>query len=439
MPIQLKKIMPQFLEGILAIALVLLCFSTFLYLLNAMFPTGTSLKSLISQQDSLGDGIFRTSGQRSLRLEDGSLDSEDSPKDGDLAAMLSVARNTVKSKRAEGIAWKKASVGHMLYDRDAVQTQARSSAIIAFDETARLDMGENSLIIIKKLNQDPVHRQKRSFMVLVDGELRGQMANASPDSVHLEIDTAAGAKVSTKSGGPKSLGPIDFKVTVNPDKSSTISVYQGTATVSAQGKTVTVGANQATVVALDGKPFNPSRLPDAISLKKPSDNGYFKYRDLSPKVRFTWDKNQVADQYHFVMARDFEFKDLVTDERVSGTRFTHGNLKKGTYFWKVSAIDNTTEGHFSQIRQLKIQKDAKPPVLKVSFPPSTIYGGRYTLKGKTEPGARVFVGGKRIKTSRDGRFRYNLMLRPGINVIVVEAFDSVNNMAYKSQRVNRKG
>ena len=439
MPIQFKKIIPQALEGFFAIALVLLCFSTFLYLLNAMFPTGTSLQSLISQQDTLDRDGMRSSGQRRLRLADGDKDTLDPSLSGDLAAVLSVARNNVKSKSAEGIAWKNAKVGHLLFDHDAVQTQARSSAIISFDESARLDMGENSLVIIKKLNQDPVHRQKRSFMVLVDGELRGQMAKASADSVYLEIDTAAGAKVSTKSGGPKSVGPVDFKVTVNPDKSSTISVYSGSAVVSAQGKTVTVGANQATVVALDKAPFDPKGLPDAIRLKKPSDNGFFKYRDLSPKVRFTWHENQVADQYHFVMARDTAFKDIVTDERTAKSQFTHGNLKKGTYYWKVSAIDETTEGHFSQIRGLKIQQDSKPPILRVSFPPSTMYGGRYTLKGKTEPGARVFVGGKRIKTSRDGRFRHNLMLRPGINVIVVEAFDSVNNMAYKSQRVNRKG
>jgi len=434
----IKKIAPHILEGALAIVLVLSCFSAFLYLLNAIFPTGTSLKSLISQQGSLDPAGSRSAGRRQLRLDGGDLDAADPTLSGDLAAMLSVARNTVKSKPAEGIAWRTAKVGHLLYDRDAVQTQKRSSAIIAFDENARLDMGENSLVIIKKLNQDPVHREKRSFMVLVDGELRGQMAKSSTDSVYLEIDTAAGAKVKTRSG-PSAKGPVDFKVTVNPDKSSTISVYSGTAVVSAQGKTVTVGVNQSAVVALDQAPLNPKNLPDPIRLKKPSDNGFLQYRDLSPKVRFAWHANEVADTYHFVLARDSSFKEVITDERVPNTRFSHGNLRKGTYYWKVSAIDHTTEGHFSPVRQLRIQQDSQPPQLKVSFPPSTIFGGRYTLKGKTEPGARVYVGGKRIKTSRDGRFRHNLMLRPGINVIVVEAFDSVNNMAYKSQRVNRKG
>jgi hypothetical protein len=438
MPGRTKKIVNYFTEGALAILLVLLCFGSFMYLLNAMFPTGTSLKSLITRQDGFDDDGSGAGGKRRLRLDGGEGDMADPSLRGDLAAILSMARNTVKSKSADGIAWNSASVGHLLYDRDAVQTQKRSSAIITFDENARLDMGENSLVIIKRLTQDPVHREKRSFMVLVDGDLRGQMAKEAADSVYLEIDTAAGAKVSTM-GGAKAAGPVDFKVTVNPDKSSTISVYSGQAVVSAQGKTVKIGANQATVVALDGAPLDPRRIPDAVSLKRPGDKGFFTYRDLSPKVRFIWDDHKAADRYHFVLARDIEFKDVVTDEHLEQPKFTHGNLKYGTYYWKVSAIDHTTEGHFSTVRRLSVKQDNKPPVLKVTFPPKTMYGGRYTLRGKTEPGARVFVGGQRIKTTRDGRFKYNLMLKPGINVIVVEAFDSVNNMAYQSQSVNRKG
>ena len=434
---RIKKIIPYFMEGTLAILLVLVCFGSFMVLLNSLFPTGTSLKSLISNQDSLSRSGMGGHGKRRMQLDGQELDMAD-PSAGNAAAVLTSARNTVKSKAADGIAWQSASVGHLLYDRDAVQTQKRSAAILKFDENARLDMGENSLVIIKRITQDPVYREKRSFMVLVDGELRGKMAKAAADSVYLEIDTAAGAKVSTM-GGPKAAAPVDFKVTVNPDKSSTISVYSGQAVVSAQGKTVKINANQATVVALDAAPLEPKAIPDAVSLQRPSDKGFFTYRDLSPRVRFAWSENQAADHYHFIMARDADFKDVVTDERLDRPKFTHGNLKKGTYYWKVSAIDHTTEGHFSTVRELSVKKDDKPPELKVTFPPKTMYGGRYTLRGQTEPGARVFVGGKRIKTTRSGRFKYNLMLKPGINVIVVEAFDSVNNMSYKSHSVNRKG
>jgi hypothetical protein len=119
-------------------------------------------------------------------------------------------------------------------------------------------------------------------------------------------------------------------------------------------------------------------------------------------------------------------------------RFRHGNLKSGSYFWKVSSMADSIEGLFSKTGQFRVVKDQSPPSLKVRFPPKTLYSGRYTLRGKTEPGARVFVGGQRVKTTRSGNFEYNLKLKPGMNVIVVESVDGVDNVAYRSKRVISK-
>jgi hypothetical protein len=350
--------------------------------------------------------------------------------------VLSLARNTVKSKNSEEIAWKTAKEGKLLYDRDAIQTLSRSSAVIKFDENSFLDMGANSLVIIKRLDIDPLFREKRSFMVLVDGDLRGRIAKSDKKSVYLEVETP-GAKMRIQSG-PLAAGPVDFKISVNPDKSSTIAVYQGTAEIMAQGKKIIVKANQSTVVALDQAPLAPINLLGPVKLESPSDTDLFYYRNLPPKVQFAWQSQSDATSYHFIMARDFSFKNIVADEQFSRASFTHGNLKKGTYFWKVSGFDKTIEGFFSETRRFHIVQDQKPPTLHVRFPPKTVYRGRYTLRGETEPGAKVFVGGKPVNTTKTGKFKCNLKLQPGINVIVVEAIDSVNNVAYRSQRINRK-
>ena len=101
-------------------------------------------------------------------------------------------------------------------------------------------------------------------------------------------------------------------------------------------------------------------------------------------------------------------------------------------------MQDTIEGFFSQIGSFQVIQDRTPPRLQVQFPPETIYQEHYTLNGRVSPGARVFIGGRRIKTSGNGKFSHTLKLDPGINIIVVEAFDFVNNVAYRSQRVNRK-
>ena len=300
--------------------------------------------------------------------------------------------------------------------------QRKSPPTIEFDE--------------KSLTRDPVQRKKRSFMVLVDGDLRGTLAAGGQDSVVLEIGTP-GAMIKAV-GGAQANAPVDFKISINPDQSSTIAVYGGKAEVQAGGKTVLVGANQATVVGLNGEPIDPSSLPQPVRLTAPRSGAAFAYRDLPPKVRFSWDKSTNATEYHLVMARDPYFRDIVIDEKVRKNRFRHGNLKNGTYFWKVSSMKDSVEGLFSETGQFRVVEDQSPPTLKVRFPPKTLYSGRFTLRGKTEPGARVFVGGQRVSTTRSGNFEFNLKLKPGLNVIVVEAVDGVDNVAYRSKRVVSK-
>ena len=428
---RLKKFLPRMIEGILAVSLVLIFFSVFLYFLNALFPTGTGLRSLISLPDRL------TSTAAEQGKDSDVLQAQDMPNVvGEVAATLSWTRNSVKSKGSEAIAWQSAAVGKLLYDRDAVQTLNRSAAQITFDEENIIDMGSNSLLIIKQMDHDPVYHEKRSFMVLVDGDLHGHLGAGGKDSMSVKVGTP-GAMVTTR-GGSGADGPVDFKISVNPDNSSTIAVYSGSAEVVALGQTVMVGANQATVVGLNQAPMAPGDLPDRVHLKTPSAGGVFYYRDLPPKIRFAWRSKPSVTEFHYVLARDSYFHDIITDEVFSTDRFNHGNLKKGTYYWKVSAKSGTIEGLFSETRQLNVVRDTTPPALQVHFPPGTVSTGRYILRGKAEPGARVFVGGKRVSTTSKGKFEYRLKLRPGMNVIVVEAIDSVDNVAYRSRRVVSK-
>lgn len=428
---RVKKLFKRMTEGILAVILVLVFFSFILYLLNTLFPTGTNLRSIISRPDSLNAAGLQASGDREM-----ATDQSDPASARTVAAVLSRRQNNVKSKSSEAIAWRKAVEGKQLYDRDAVQTLDNSAADITFDENTILNMGENTLIIIKRMQHDPVYKEKRSFMVLVDGDMRGKLGAGGEEAVHLEIATPAGL-VRTQ-GGAKAAAPVDFKLSVNPDKSSTIAVYSGTAEIEAGGKKVVVGENQATVVELNGQPLEPSTLLPAVTLKSPSAGEAYYYRDLQPKVRFAWQKIPDATEYRLVMARDPLFFDTVTDERLSKDRFSHGNLKKGSYYWKVSAFSESIEGRFSETRSFKVLQDRNPPALQVRFPPKTIYSGRYTLRGKTDPGARVYVGGTRVKTTRSGKFNYILRLEPGINVIVVEAIDKVDNVTYRSKKVISK-
>ncbi len=415
----------------MTILLVLSFFSIFLYLLNALFPTGVSLKSLVDQRNAQRYSARTTPGSQAIERGEVVTNSWQ-----ELAAIVTRTHNSVKSKRAETIVWMSTDVGKHLFDRDAVQTLDRAAAEITFDEHSILNMGENSLLIIKKQIQDPLFREKRSFMVLVDGDLRGRINGSNPNSVHLEIGTPA-ATINTK-GGAATKKELDFKISVNPDKSSTIAVYRGSAEVEANGKKVIVKENQATVVAMGQAPLKPRVIPTVVTLGMPSKGRTYPYRDLPPRIRFHWKAQAAATGYHFLLARDPDFQEIVTEDTFEGNNFRHGNLVEGTYYWKVSARSESIEGFFSEVRQFRVLRDNTPPPLDVRFPPNTVYGGEFIMEGKTEPNATVYIGGQRVDISSTGTFTHPLDLLPGMNVIVVEAFDTVNNVAYSSKRVVSK-
>jgi hypothetical protein len=139
-----------------------------------------------------------------------------------------------------------------------------------------------------------------------------------------------------------------------------------------------------------------------------------------------------------MIARDPDFDDVVYDERLLKNKFSLGNLKNGSYYWRVSAVKDRGDGMFSDAREVVVIRDIDPPELSIGDLPQTVYEDTFTVHGSTEQGADVFVGGTPVNISPTGSFEYELLLEHGLNVLVVEAVDSVGNVAYFSQLINSK-
>lgn len=425
----LKKITGRFAETIVTVFLVLIFFSVILGLLNFFFPSGSGIRNLI------GRGIFSQdegSRDRDIMMSFGNRQSGLSS--GKVEAVLTEVRNTVKKKRSNDIAWHGAREGTLLFNMDAVQTLQDSTARIDFDKDNFLNMGENSLVIIKRLDHDPFLREKRSILVMVDGELKGKIARSGDSAVHMELTTpSAVAKImSAKSGD----GQAEFKISVNADKSSTVTVFHGTAEVTAQGQTVVVEQNQSATVSMSEPPQAPRDLTERVAPLLPVDNSRYYYRELPPRVRFTWTAPAGEKGFYFNLARDPGFKDMVFDDRLSSPSFTYGNLRQGTYFWRAyGAILGPDKVPY---HTLQVIQDREPPLLEVSFPPDRLDGKEFMLKGKTEAGAILYIMGAPSPVSETGEFTKVVQLKRGPNVIVVEAIDHVGNVSYRSKTVNVK-
>lgn len=420
-----KSKLLEIVEGLLVVFLVLCCFSLLFVGLKYFFPSGTSLKELVSRDDILPFADLTIRGGGELAIE-GARDVSE------MSAVLSGARNTVKAKRSGAIAWGPANVGMPLYDRDAIQTFRRASARIKLDRESFLDVEENSLVIIKRMEEDLFFGEKESVLIMVDGKLRGNIKGDDQQTINVQIATPSA--VTRVVSGESSEGEAKFTVTVNPDKSSTVTVYEGVAAVEAQNKVVRVEANQGVTVNLGQVPTAPRSLPPPPTSSSPDDGFAYYYRDLPPKIRFSW-AGVYEETYHFVLSRDPGFEDIVEDEYVTGNDFSHGNLKEGDYYWRLSRLTGWAEGGFSEARMIRVVKDDAPPVLRVQLPGGVVGQARVTLKGVTEPGSRVFIQGVRVKIDGAGTFEQGVTLKRGTNVIVIEAVDAAGNVAYHTDYV----
>lgn len=412
--IRIRQFIHRSTEIILVLLLVLLFFAIFTTLLFRFFPSGVSLTQILQQGE-----VADPKGERRVLGIDGATEPA--------AAKLSETSNEVKSRHASSIAWGKARTGMSLFDRDAVQTLEKSTARIRFDSRNYVTLGSNTLVIIKKMEKSRLSQEKRAAWVIADGVLSGRL-----DTAKLEITTpTAVARLNTTQGRG---GGTDFRLSINPDQSSSVAVYRGGAEVSAQGQTVRIGENRGVTVRQGEAPRVVNLLPPP-SRMMPANGEVIAYRDQPAPIRFSWEPPTGATSFHLQLSSDKAFRNIFFERQVNESRFTHGNLKKGVYYWRVSSISDGLEGKQGKTMQLEVSQRLSPPPLKVIFPAGAVKADRFILRGTTSRGITVFVGGKQVETDGQGAFSCEVVIRPGMNLVTVEAFDAAGNAAYKSQYV----
>ena len=433
MDVSIITVIKRILEAIFVVALVLAAFLVILLTLNEVFPTGQSLFDLVRP-----GGEYRGLDESAGRSRDPRLSTEAGDQvlgeSADITAVLTQMNNSVKSKRSDQIAWQSAAEGMPLFDRDAVQTFQKSSARLTFAGGNYLDMDEKSLIIVRSLEKDLFLRENRTVVVLMDGQLTGKLSTGKEEAFNLEV-VAPGAVTRFRTA-KDTKRPARFRMTVKPDETSILTVLEGKADLVVEGKTLGVGTGQIVKVKPGSTPEYISPPPGPPALLSPPAGKVFTFRDISPVVFFSWGPRESVTGYRFMLATDSGFEHIVIDRVISEVGFSHGNLKPGDYYWRISSTNSDQEGEFTRPLSFKMVQDLAPPPLDVHYPDKSLHVNRFELTGTTEPGARVFVAGTSVRTDTDGRFEHSLDLRQGPNVIVVEAVDKVGNVAYLSRIIN---
>jgi len=420
-------------EGIVSIFLVLVFFAIFLVFLNRLFPAGILYKSLIKDV-SLSEQIAKPQYDRMINFS--YQNRGRALPDIGFAAVLESKTNMVKGKRANAVAWAMASPGMLLYDHDALQTQNKSGATIKFDQDNIVEMKENSLIVIKKLEEDFIFREKRSFIVVADGEFRGKFFSTPDKPLYVELATpTATARIKPSYSLDK---PVDFKVKINPDSSSTFIVYEGKAEIEAKGQKIELNNRQKTFAGVDKAPMVAVNLPDPVKLQSPTTEKTFLFSKLPPEITFRWEEEASEEGYVLEISKSPSFEERILQTTTNSNEFTVGNLRNGSYYWRVATIKGFDDEIFSDPRRITITQDTTPPNLTVDFPVDIVDNSTVVFDGKTDPDATLYINNRRVDLSGQGAFIHEQELNPGINVVVVEAVDPAGNSSYKSKYFNAK-
>jgi len=421
----MKKLAARSTEIVLTILLVLICFLAIVRLITVFFPAGTSLRDLLAEGSRRGagpDGALVIPGEPGAR---GTVP---------FVATLSRVHRSVKDKPSDAIAWTGAHTGLTLRDRHAVQTFDRSEATIRFDAGEELQVGENSLVVVKRLRMDVEGGRRQASVIVLGGELTGR-TGPSGSALDLEILTAQGTSRVTSGGGRSGA---TFSLRVNDDDTSTLSVFEGKAQVTSGGRTLTVGQDEGIVISRRGPLGGPGRLPRPPRMEAPADLATIYQGHQAPPVDFQWAGDPELDAYRIVIASDPDLHDVVLNMKVTDTTFTHGNLHPGNYYWRVAGLRGGLSSRQVPVRHLNVVQDLEPPPLTVGFPEGMVETGSLVVTGFTEPGSRVIVSSHETRAGETGAFEQSIPLKRGPNLVVVESHDAAGNTAYRTRIINAR-
>ena len=394
-------------------------------LIRVYFPQGTAL----GENASWTSASLLPGGE--IELEFGSGNSFAQIFAGEI---LTIQRR-VQRRGANSLAWAEANVGDTFTQNDAVQTFAKSTALLRVNEESRITIGQNSLIVFEKRAADPFVSRQGSVMVMIGGEMSGRLTNDDNSPFEFGVSLPNSEVTLVRRAEDDA---VDFLITVNDDQSTTVNLHGGIAEVIGRdGQRMTITENQSITIDAAGTQLVVSNLPDAPRSSGPLNRQTVTYKNVPEVVDFSWGAVAGADRYHVVIARDAEFTNRVVDDDVIGTSFRHGALGSGTYFWHVRSRSAWSQSQMSAVRQLRVIQDTVPPSLELDAPADSVVAGEWRLHGTTDSGARLFVDDSPVQHD-NGRIDHPIQLNPGANIIVVKAMDDVGNLNYASISVNAK-
>lgn len=363
------------------------------------------------------------------------------------AARLTFFVNMVSRRARDSAAWKDAALGMQLYRGDTLRTHEDSRARVMLLDKELLGLEPNSMAVIKPSDD--------SDLVLSRGSVFAGRARL----------VAGTAKVTPRSADTR------YAATVEPNLTTRVEVFRGTATVSAAGGSVEVLAGMQTSVPPGLLPQPPREIRDLDLLEirayeyasSLTTGGGFAPdpRPAPPAREPEGDVDAVRGDisvlrigqpikgYHVQASSDSDFRRIeftrVYDE---GERFVSEdvNLKPGVYWWRVAAIDLLgTEGHFHTPHYYSIglkRKDTDDEImsemLTIVAPEENSETGADAVRAAgvlRDLRLTLDINGVPVKIDDEGNFSITVRVKYGKTSVTFTLTDPKGNTSFVTRHV----
>lgn len=361
---------------------------------------------------------------RAAEIAAQALDAAKRGRDESVEALLTDRQGTVEGRRPDELSWTGRRRDQSLIEQERVRTLSSSTAQITFLDESRLRLNANSQAVIQRLRVDRLSREQKSRVRLLEGDFYALLGGRSQrKQFDLEVP-----EVETR------IESTSFWVRKDSSGAKFTNYDERVVQVAAQGRSVTLGRNEATLVRTGQPPAAKRPILPAPALIQPPDDGVA----LTGGPGLVWAPVDEAAGYWLEVAVDPDFARMVESRwGIKETGHPTDALPIGEYYWRVVALDRYgVPGERSEVRHLLVRTDTAPPFLGVTEPEEGAVLRRSPIRwrGESEPGAVLSINGRSVPLDGDGRFDVTLDAVEGDNLVRLEAVDGAGNRTVRERR-----
>jgi hypothetical protein len=354
---------------------------------------------------------------------DKALESALAQRDATAEALLSDRQGSVEGQRPQDLLWTERLLNAILTEEEKVRTLSRSTAQITFKDESRLRLSANSQAVIQRMRVDPLSREEEAKVSLVEGDFYALLAGKSQrKSFELEVP-----EVQTE------IESTNFWVRRDVAGSKFANFDERALAVSAQGESVSLGRNEATLVRSGAPPSEKIDILPAATLAAPQDDQVA----FDAAVDMSWSSLPDAAGYWLEVAYDPGFKRMTFSRwGLAEPRFESAPLEVGSYYWRVAGLDKFgLPGERSEVWRFHVRSDVTPPYLSIGEPAEggILRQSPVPVRGESEPEASLELNRNPLQVGADGRFETSYQPEPGPNQLTVNATDHAGNVTERSR------